>query len=99
MDGLKREQMLLVCDCGDVSHQLVFTVDSYDGEETEVFAEVHLAPLPFWKRLAHGIMYIFGRRSRFGEFDEICLNRKEHLEKLRKVVDALSKTNKSKEGK
>lgn len=88
MKDLNRELILFVCDCGDVNHQFVVTLDHYDNADPEVFVEVKLNPLPFWKRLVHGIKYIFGYKSRFGDFGEITLN-KTHVDGLEKVVNAL----------
>lgn len=77
---------LLVCGCGNLEHQLVFT---YFDDEPEVYVEMHLKPLPFWERLRLGIKYIFGYQSRYGSFDEIILN-KSHISTLNKVIDKLN---------
>lgn len=87
-DFLNRENILFVCDCGDVTHQFVVIIDNYKNSDPEVFVEVKLNPLPFWKRLIHGIKYIFGYKCRFGDFNEICLN-KSHISNLEKIVETL----------
>lgn len=75
---------LIICQCANVEHQMIFSAEAED-ESDWVFVSIHLAPLPFWKRLWHGIKYIFGYRSRYGDFDEIILDSR-HIEKLENVV-------------
>lgn len=85
----ERQEILFTCDCGDINHQFVMVYDKHEGEEErEVFVEIKLNPLPFWKRLVHGIKYIFGYKSRFGDFGEVILNG-EHAEKLMRVAKIL----------
>jgi hypothetical protein len=47
---------------------------SYEPEDRELFVTVHLAPLPFRKRVWNAIRYVFGRRSRYGDHDEVVVN-------------------------
>ena len=42
----------------------------------QVFVEIHLAPLVWYKRLWAGIKYIFGYKCRYGHFEEIILSSK-----------------------
>ena len=79
------ERKLLVCDCGDVSHQLIIQ-STVDGN---VIVSVHLTQFPFWKRLANGIRYIFGHRSKYGDFEEVILN-KSHATALQEAVNVLN---------
>lgn len=90
---------LLICQCGDPSHQMIISYD--EGiDENEVIAKelemvyvsIHLVPEPnFFKRLWNGIKYVFSRqRSIYGDFDEIIL-RPEDADKLQKVVDHLKR--------
>lgn len=88
MERIMRDHF--VCACESVEHELIF---SYFGDEKgdeifEVFCEVHLAPLNFWRRLWHGIKYIFGYRSMHGDFEEFIFHR-DDADKLQRVVDAL----------
>jgi hypothetical protein len=52
-----------------MEHVFVVTADDED-----LFIETHLSPLPFFERLKHAVQYVFGYRSRWGDFDEIVLN-------------------------
>jgi hypothetical protein len=52
-----------------MQHSFVVSAD-----EEDVFVEVHLAPLPFWKRVRNAVRYVFGGRSKYGDFEEILLD-------------------------
>lgn len=76
---------LFLCQCGSPDH--VFYVE-YDEEWGQVYLYAHLRKKSFWKRLKHGIKYIFGYQSRYGAFDEVIL-RQEDLHKLQKIIDKM----------
>lgn len=83
------EHEILLCQCGDPSHQLIFFYDD-DDFAPAVYVSVHLSPEPnFFKRLWRGLKYIFSRkRSIYGDFDEIVL-RPEDYKKVQKAADLL----------
>jgi hypothetical protein len=63
------------------------------------FMHIHLANnRGFWQRLRYGLAYAFGRKSRFGAFDEIILNPKD-ADKLQRVVNHLKNIEKQREKK
>jgi hypothetical protein len=63
------------------------------------FMHIHLSNYRgFWQRLRYGLAYAFGRKSRFGAFDEIILNPKD-ADKLQKVVNHLKNIKKQREKK
>lgn len=72
------EQMYLVlCNCGLPEHQIIARWTPGDGDE-ELYLDIHLTHWEgFWRRLWAGLRYAFGYKSRYGEFDELCLNRAE----------------------
>lgn len=79
-------EILLLCECSSCEHQMIVR---WDGSDNEVYVEVHLADSKgFWKRMWHGLKYIFGHKSRYGAFDEIIL-RKEDVKSIQKIVDHL----------
>lgn len=63
------KRTLYLCRCGSMEHSFCVFADDED-----LFLEIHLAPLPFWQRVRVAIGYIFGRRSRYGDFEEIILS-------------------------
>ena len=85
------EHDVLICECNSVEHMIVFSYieDEVDGD---VYVEYHLKPLGFWGRLVHGIKYIFGHRSKWGDFDNMILKRGD-VDKLERVVEYMKKAN------
>lgn len=74
----------VICECGSLEH---FMKISYEPEFGEyVYVTIHLSELPFLKRLKLGIQYILGRRSKYGNFEEIVLKK----EKLKQIIDTLT---------
>lgn len=64
---------IIICQCHSTEHQMVFLY-SDDDNYPMVYTHIHLNKLPFWNRVKYGINYIFGRKSRYGAFDEFILN-------------------------
>lgn len=62
------KRTLYTCACSSLEHMFVVTECDED-----LFLEVHLRPAPFGERLKRAVRYVFGRRSRYGSFDEIVL--------------------------
>lgn len=84
---------ILICDCNTPEHQLIFSY--FDDSEigyNEVCLYVHLNKRPFLKRIIHGIKYIFGYKSQYGEFDVFIFN-PDDIEKLENVIKYLKKIN------
>jgi len=64
----------LSCDCNDLEHSIYLFSDR-DIEYRRVYMYVHLSPMfGFLKRIVIGFKYMFGHRSRFGDFSEVCLD-------------------------
>ena len=79
------EQEFFICQCNSPEHQLIFNYfkDDKFGDVT-----IHLVPDTFWRRIKNAIKYIFGYRSKYGDFDEFIF-KKEDANKLQSVVDYL----------
>lgn len=60
----------VICECGTSEHQFHISYNSKDGD---FYLTAHLESTRFWKRLWRGIKYIFGYKSRYGEFGEILM--------------------------
>jgi len=91
---------LFVCDCSDTAHQLVFQFWDFgkDGEElwrpakenANLTVCVYLNQFHgFWARLWIGIKYIFGYRSKYGEFDVVNI-RHEDVGRMVKLLHKFS---------
>lgn len=83
------EREVLICQCESLEHQVTFSWLE-DDKYGDVYMEVHLTPLSFWQRVVNGIKYIFGHRSKYGDFDDMII-KKEDVWKLEKIVEYLKK--------
>ena len=63
------KRTLFTCRCSSLQHMLVVSADDED-----FFLEVHLSPLPFWRRMGNAIRYALGKRCKYGDFEEIVLS-------------------------
>jgi len=84
------DYQIFVCNCEDISHQLV--VSSPKQVEVEVEKEIifsfHLNPeRTFFERIKEAVKYIFGKRSNYGAFDTVMLS----LPKMKSLKDILEK--------
>ena len=69
---------IVICDCSSAEHQLVLRYDDDKDKDLgrQVFVEIHLVPLVWYKRLWLGIKYIFGYKCKYGNFEEMILSPK-----------------------
>lgn len=77
---------LFVCACYNVEHQIIF---SHDPEWDEIYVSIHLRPDNFFKRIKNAVKYIFGHRSRYGDFDEFVF-KKDDIERLKTLLNNVS---------
>jgi len=85
----KELPFVLICDCDSREHQIII---EHDEEDSISYCSIHLVKCGFWKRLKHGIRYIFGYKCRYGQWDAFIF-KPEHAEKLRELSEILSKQN------
>ena len=65
------ERKIFICDCHSLEHLVAFW---YDIDDKVLYIEPRLVThRNFFKRLWVGVKYVFGYKSRFGEFDEFIL--------------------------
>lgn len=72
------------CSCQTHDHHFLL---SPDHEERIVYLSSHLSPKPLLHRIGLAIKYIFGFRSRFGDYSEVILEE----EQWKELRDSLSK--------
>lgn len=66
------ESPILICDCKSLDHVYQF---SYDDEDSTIYLQTRLTNhRNFFKRLWRGLGYIFGKKSRYGDMDEIIMS-------------------------
>jgi hypothetical protein len=63
------------CECDDFDHTLrmMYFRDEFDY----IYLSIHLRQKSFARRLWHAVKYVFGFRSRYGDFDEFLWSPKE----------------------
>lgn len=66
---------LFTCTCGDIAHQFVVQYDPDPDWNDCIYFHVHLNNLPFWQRVRYALLYILGRRSKYGAFEEIIMDK------------------------
>ena len=76
------KRTLFVCRCYSIEHSFIVSSD-----EDDVFIEVHLAGLPFWSRVKHAIRYLLGKKSKWGDFEEILLSPEQALDLGDKLIE------------
>ena len=81
---------IMTCDCHSTEHQIVINFDE-DTKENLVYLHIHLVThRNFFKRLWLGLKYVFGYKSRYGNWDEFIVSRKNY-HKLKDVVNFIEK--------
>ena len=87
MDDMGIEHHYFECTCSSAEHTVRFT-HFRDDEWPCVFVETHLYAPGFWSRLWRGLRFIFGRKCKYGEWDETEL-RGPQVRALRDLCDQL----------
>ena len=82
---MKDKAEIMVCQCSSTEHQVVYY---HNQSDNEVYMHVHLSSGPWWKRVWPALKYLFGHRSRYGNWDEFILG-PEHVDQLRKLADRI----------
>lgn len=93
MENIRQD--LFLCDCFSTEHHIIFSYSTDEDDDWDmVFMHTHLnKERGFWNRLIHGIKYIFGYRSKYGDFDEFIF-KPEDANKLQRVVTHLKRIEK-----
>ena len=61
------------CDCFSIEH--IFRISYFSDDPDEIYLEPHLSNSNgFFTRILVAIKYIFGHRSKYGDFDSVILN-------------------------
>jgi hypothetical protein len=82
----------VVCVCNHLDHLVVLNVNE-DKTNTDITIEVHLSPLPLYKRLINAVKYVFGIRSRYGDYEEVVIDKEKAIQLKNFFENALAKEN------
>lgn len=75
----------IICNCHSQAHQISFY--TFEKEDTDVLITFHLSKLPFRKRFINGLKYIFGKKSIYGDFEEVSTTKTELSEVLKEIIN------------
>ena len=81
MENLDRD--IFICDCHSLEHQYALW---YDEDYNQVYMEPHLVSKPWYKRIWTAIKYIFGHKSRYGDFDDTIIKIKD-MPRIKEYLD------------
>jgi hypothetical protein len=81
------EPFILLCGCSSREHQVI--IEHFE-EENIACCHIYLESRSFFRRLVHGLKYIFGYKSCYGAWDEFVLTN-EHASKLKELADLLER--------
>jgi len=82
---MKDKAEIMVCQCSSTEHQVVYY---HNQSDNEVYMHIHLSSRPWWKRIWPAVKYLFGHKSRYGNWDEFILG-PEHVGQLRELADRI----------
>jgi hypothetical protein len=78
------ERKIFICECGSLEHQVSFW---YDEDDNCLYCEPHLRNHnSFLKRIWVGLKYIFGYKSRYGNWDSTIFKDSDLIE-LKKYLE------------
>lgn len=82
MGNLPQEtvELYVSCECSVLTHLMRFT---YYREYRELYVHFFLeSERSFFKRLINAVLYLFGKKSKFGDFGEIIICKKSQKDLL-----------------
>ena len=83
---MNKEEHFVICDCGDVDHMFVLSYYPED-EPPLLILSAHLNPSrPWYRRIWRAVTYIFGVRSKYGDFDEVLIDDRKKVRELEEFV-------------
>ena len=87
------ETKILMCECVSAEHQILINFSEDEFGKT-VYLDPHLVTYNnFFKRVIVGFKYMFGYKSKYGQWDEIILT-KDNYKPLKDVVEFLEEDGK-----
>jgi hypothetical protein len=75
---------IVLCSCNSTEHQILFL--KFEDEPETVYMQIHLSGnKSILGRIGRAIKYVFGYKSRFGDWDDFILE-KEQLAEMRQAL-------------
>ena len=82
---MKDKRELFICECHDLEHSFVISRIKDKEIGNELIIEIHLNKLSWYRRIWIGIKYIFGRKSKFGNYEEVIINKSDKKRLLKAI--------------
>jgi hypothetical protein len=86
---------MVVCECGSMYHNVIFSRIDEDNWADEMFISIHLVEGPWYERVWKAIKYVFGYTNVWGHYDEIVIG----PDKAKDIINYLNKFLERNEGK
>lgn len=84
------EHEIIICKCESPEHQIIFSYFLDNDIDREVYMTIHLRPESnIFKRVWIALKYIFGYRSKYGDFDSMIIGQRDAY-KLVKILRYLN---------
>lgn len=80
-----KKETFFRCECEDVRHQMVLSHDEDPDWNDLAYIEMYLYKHGFFKRVWSALLYVFGRHTPHGNFEEMLLTR-DKLQELHKAT-------------
>lgn len=91
------EDHFFTCDCSSDEHTMRFVFDPNDSDFFEVYATFHLNTYDnIFKRIWTAIKYVFGYKSKYGQWDTWIMNRND-VERLSDLLERMKESAKKAE--
>ena len=72
------EHEIIICKCESPEHQIIFSYFLDNDIDREVYMTIHLRPESnIFKRIWIALKYIFGYRSKYGDFDSMIISQRD----------------------
>lgn len=75
----KEHTKVVFCECHSPEHQMIFSFWE-DKQESEMYLTVHLSKSKLLWRVRDAVKHIFGYQCKYGDWDEVCLDKQQAVE-------------------
>ena len=79
------ERQVIDCACSSDEHIILFSKNEDEDGYKCVYLSYHLQNDYWYKRIWKGIKYIFGFKSKYGDFGEVIID-KDNIDKFKEIV-------------
>lgn len=86
---------VVICECHSDEHQYIFYYSEEEIEDGKTVPMVYVHPhlityKSFWERVVAAVKYVFGHRTKYGNWDEFMISPKD-ADKFQEIVNYLKR--------